>query len=64
MKKVVIFLALIISSCAFKLNMSTVPPGAKRCGNDGACADGEYCGFYGVDSPPVCKPKPKVIRWQ
>jgi hypothetical protein len=64
MKKVLILLAVaFVIGCAYKVDMSSVPKGAKFCGNDGECSRGEYCGFYGVDSPAVCKPKPQEIRW-
>lgn len=43
---------LLVSACV----VMKPPTNAKRCGNDGECNNGEYCGFYGVDTPPVCKP--------
>ena len=52
---------LILGACLFacnvKVDMSKVPPGAIRCGSNWDCPSHMYCGFYGVDTPPVCKPK-------
>ncbi len=59
MKKLVFFavLAFIGIACHVTPNMTNVPKGAKFCGSDPECPQGYYCGFYGVDSPAVCKPR-------
>ena len=33
----------------------SVPPGHKVCHRNSECHAGEYCGFIGVDTYPVCR---------
>jgi hypothetical protein len=61
MKKILTIVSLLlISACT----VMKPPVNAKRCYNDGECNYGEYCGFYGVDTAPVCKPIHSSGVWQ
>lgn len=60
MKKIfVITSILLVSACT----VMKAPTNAVRCHNDGECKSGEYCGFCGVDTAPICRPYHPAITW-
>ena len=50
-----LFISCLLAACAS--HPATVPQGYKVCHTDRECNHraGEYCGFQGVDTVPVCK---------
>jgi hypothetical protein len=48
-------IALSLISCAVNTSNYKVPENSRPCRYSHDCGRGEYCGFKGVDTYPVCK---------